>query len=251
MESLVTYDALADVYDLMYPAASPDIADTVDFIAKLAPASGRVLEIGVGNGRIAIPLSGRGLTVHGIDGSEQMLRKLAERDTENKVVATKGDFTTSTTGETYDVVFVALNTFFAPTSAEKQVECMCRMREQLAPGGRVVVEAFDPLPFHRSEGEKTSTRYLSPQAIMIDSTHVMRDRQLMLVIHTVLDGGTPRPTQELIRYAWPSEIDLMARLAGLKLVDRFAGWKGEAFGPDSPRHVSVYEATEDSENVNA
>ncbi|MFD7505234.1 class I SAM-dependent methyltransferase [Streptomyces sp. NPDC059850] len=245
MDSRVTYDALADVYDLMYPIASPDIADTVDFIAKLSPDSGRVLELGVGNGRIALPLAERGLTVHGIDGSEQMLAKLADRDADGKVVTTAGDFTAITTGETYDTVFIALNTFFAPTSADQQVECLRRMREQLAEGGRVVIEAFDPLPYHQQEGEKTSTRYLSPRSVMIDSTHVMRDRQLILVIHTVVDGGEPRPTQELIRYAWPSEIDMMARLAGLRLVDRFGGWKGEPYGPQSQRHVSVYEAAGD------
>lgn len=106
----------------------------------------------------------------------------------------------------------------------------------------MVVEAFDPLPYHQLEGEKTSTRYLSPGAVMIDSIHVMRDRQLMLVIHTVIDGGPPRPTREVIRYAWPSEIDLMARLAGLRLTERYAGWRRELYGPDSPRHISVYEA---------
>ncbi|MET7934805.1 class I SAM-dependent methyltransferase [Streptomyces sp. NPDC005322] len=248
MESRATYDALADVYDLMYPAASPDIADTVDFIAKLTPESGRVLELGVGNGRIAIPLAERGLRVHGIDGSEQMLSKLAERDPEGKVGITTGDFTATTTGGVYDTVFIALNTFFAPTSADRQVECMRRMAEQLAEGGRVVIEAFDPLPFHQQEGEKTSTRYLSERSVMIDSTHVMRDRQLILVIHTVVDGGVPRPAQEIIRYAWPSEIDLMARLAGLRLVERFGGWKGEAYGPHSPRHVSVYEAARPGTN---
>ncbi|MFC9219974.1 class I SAM-dependent methyltransferase [Streptomyces hygroscopicus] len=248
MESRVTYNALADVYDLMYPAASPDIADAVDFIAKITPEPGRVLELGVGNGRIAIPLAERGLTVHGIDGSEQMLAKLADRDPEGKVRATAGDFTATTTGEVYDTVFIALNTFFAPTSADQQVECMRRMAEQLAEGGRVVIEAFDPLPFHQQEGEKTSTRYLSPQSVMIDSTHVMRDRQLILVIHTTVDGSVPQPTQELIRYAWPSEIDLMARLAGLRLVDRFGGWNDEPYGPHSPRHVSVYEAVRSGEN---
>ncbi|MFF3333694.1 class I SAM-dependent methyltransferase [Streptomyces sp. NPDC002888] len=244
MESQLAYDALADVYDLMYPPESPDAADAVDFLAALTPASGRVLELGVGNGRMAIPLAKRGLTVHGIDASAQMLARLKERDPDATVVTHTGDFTTETTGERYDVVFIALNTFFAPSTADAQVRCMQRMREQLAPGGRVVVEAFDPLPYHQLDGEKTSTRYLSPGAVMIDSTHVMRDRQLMLVIHTVIDGGTPRPTQEVIRYAWPSEIDLMARLAGLRLTERYAGWKREPYGPDSPRHVSVYEAAE-------
>jgi hypothetical protein len=108
----------------------------------------------------------------------------------------------------------------------------------------VIVEAFDPLPYHQLEGEKTSTRYLSSDAVMVDSTHVMRDRQLLLVIHAMIDGGPPRPTQELIRYAWPSEIDLMAQLAGMRLVDRFGGWRKEPFGPNSQRHVSVYEVPE-------
>ncbi|GLX20639.1 MULTISPECIES: class I SAM-dependent methyltransferase [Streptomyces] len=245
MDSATTYDALADVYDLMYPPASPDISDAVAFIADLAPEGGRVLELGVGNGRIAIPLAERGLAVHGIDGSEHMLEKLAARDPEGKVATTAADFTTGGTGEQFDVVFIALNTFFAPTTADAQVQCMQRMREQLAPGGRVVIEAFEPRAFHQQEGEKTSTRYLSPTSVMVDSTHVMRDRQLILVIHTVVDGGVPRPTQEVIRYAWPTEIDLMARLAGLRLVERHGGWRGEAFDANSHRHVSVYEAVED------
>jgi 2-polyprenyl-3-methyl-5-hydroxy-6-metoxy-1,4-benzoquinol methylase len=246
MQSTGTYDALADVYDLMYPPASPDIADAVDFIAKLAPETGKVLELGVGNGRIAIPLAERGLAVHGIDGSEQMLAKLAERDPQGRVATTAIDFTSGGTGEHFDVVFIALNTFFAPTSSEAQLGCMQRMREQLAPGGRVVIEAFEPLMFHQQEGEKTTTRYLSPESIMIDSTHVMRDRQLILVIHTVLDGGTPRPTQEIIRYAWPAEIDMMAHATGLRLVERWGGWKREPFDQSSQRHVSVYEAIDDA-----
>lgn len=240
MDSTQTYDSLADVYDLMYPASSPDIKDAVDFLARMCPEGGKILEFGVGSGRLAVPLAQRGFEVHGVDGAQRMLDKLAERDTDARVRAFAADFTKVSTGETYDVVFIALNTLFALHTAAQQVECVTRMREHLAPGGRVVIEAFDPMPYHQQQGEHTSTRYLSPTSVMLDSSHVVRTQQLVLVIHTVLDGTVPRPTQEILRYAWPSEIDLMARIAGLRLVGRTAGWREEPYDEKSDRHISVY-----------
>jgi hypothetical protein len=125
-------------------------------------------------------------------------------------------------------------------AAAQQVDCVTRMREHLAAGGKVVIEAFDPMLYHQQQGEHTSTRYLSATSVTLDSSHVMRARQMVLVIHTVLDGSVLRPVQEILRYAWPSEIDLMARLVGVRLVGRTAGWREEPYDDKSERHISVY-----------
>ncbi|GAA2539041.1 MULTISPECIES: class I SAM-dependent methyltransferase [Streptomyces] len=237
-------DLLADVYDLMYPDALSGTAEAVEFVAGLCPPTGSVLEFGVGNGRLAVPLSARGLEVFGIDSSSRMLGDLAERDPDGKVKAVEGDFLTASTGRRHEVVLMALNTFFSLPQQEQQIDCLRRMREHLAPGGRVVLEAFDPSPYHRQEGERTTTRFLGPGTVMLESSHVVPSQQLIILVFALLADGPTRTAHTALRYAWPAEIDAMARCAGLRLVERHAGWEREPYGPGSQRHVSVYEAAD-------
>ncbi|MGK5630043.1 class I SAM-dependent methyltransferase [Streptomyces sp. URMC 123] len=233
-------EKLASVYDQMYPIEF-DTAQAVEFIASLAPANGRVLEVGVGTGRIAVPLAERGFQVHGIDGSEAMLAKLKERDEQGLVTTQQGDFTEVGTGLTFDVVTLVLNTFFVAVTKEQQLGCLRLVREQLAPGGRFVLEAFDPAPYHCLEKPELSMRHLDEGAIMLDTLAVDRSQQLMLGTHTIIDGGRPETRQHVLRYAFPFEIDLLAELAGLRLVDRWEDWTKQPYTARSLRHVSVYE----------
>ncbi|GAA2558874.1 MULTISPECIES: class I SAM-dependent methyltransferase [Streptomyces] len=233
-------DKLASVYDQMYPIEL-DTPLAVDFIAGLAPAGGRVLELGVGNGRIALPLAGRGFQVYGIDGSQAMLAILRERDEKGQVTTIEGDFTETGTGLTFDVVTLVLNTFFVAATKEQQVACLRLVREQLVPDGKFVLEAFDPAPYHAMEKQELSIRHLDEGAVMLDTLTVDRAHQLMYGTHTIIDGGKPETKHHVLRYAFPFEIDLLAELAGLRLVDRWEDWERNPYTARSPRHVSVYE----------
>ncbi|MFE6271643.1 class I SAM-dependent methyltransferase [Streptomyces goshikiensis] len=236
---------LASVYDRMYPIGH-DTEQAVAFVAALTPPGGSVLELGVGTGRIAVPLAGDGFTVHGIDGSEPMLAELRARDPQGTVTTRLGDFTREGTGRTFDTVTLVLNTFFVAVTKEQQVGCLRLAREQLAPGGRFVLEAFDPAPYHHMEKPDHSMRHLDERSIMLDTLTVDRSQQLMLSTHTIIDGGAPETREHLLRYAFPFEIDLLAELSGLRLVERTEDWAGTPYTSSSLRHVSVYEADPDS-----
>lgn len=233
-------EKLVGVYDRMYPI-DHDTDQAVAFVAALTPPGGRVLELGVGTGRIAVPLAERGFRVHGIDGSEAMLAELRERDPLGAVTTQLGDFTEEGTRRTFDTVTLVLNTFFVAITKEQQLSCLRLVRDQLAPGGRFVLEAFDPAPYHHLEKPDVSMRHLDARAVMLDTLTVDRAQQLMLSTHTIIEGGAPETREHLLRYAFPFEIDLLAELSGLRLVERTEDWAGTPYTAASLRHVSVYE----------
>lgn len=230
------------IYDVLYPPGR-DIEAAADAIASMS-AGAPVLELGVGHGRLALPLADRGVRVHGIDASPAMLAWLRERDPDGRVTAELGDFTTTVAGEGFGVVAVIMNTLFAVTSVDGQIECLRRMAEQVAEDGRVVVEAFDPTGYHGRTGTSNEIVHL-PDGLMVNTTEVDAGRQLLMVVRTLLTDGEIVKTREMVRYSWPSELDLMARTAGLELVSRSSGWGGEPFVVGSHRHVSVYRRARD------
>ncbi|PWI16989.1 class I SAM-dependent methyltransferase [Streptomyces sp. Act143] len=238
-------EKMASVYEQMYPIGF-DTDAALEFLATLAEPGARVLELGVGTGRIAVPMAERGYRVFGVDASESMIAKLAERDSKGEVTVELGDFTQPglDMGGDFPLVTLVLNTFFVAVSREAQLNCLRNVRDQLAPGGRFVLEAFDPSPYHVLTKPDLSMRFLGENAIMLDTLMVDRSQQLMVATHTILDGGAPQTTQHVLRYAFPQEIDLLAELAGLRLVERTAGWRKEPFTALSPRHVSVFERAE-------
>ncbi|MFI2425003.1 class I SAM-dependent methyltransferase [Streptomyces sp. NPDC018955] len=237
-------DLLADIYDQMYPDALSGTAETVEFVSTPCPSRGSVLGLGVGNERLAVPPAGRGVDVYGIDSSARMLADLAARDSTGAARTVEGDFLTATTGRRHDVVLMALSTFFSLPEQEQRIDCPRAMRERLAPGGRVVLEAFAPAPYHRQEGEKTTTRSLGPGTVMPESNHVPQARQLIVLVFALLADGPTRTAHTALRYAWPAEIDAMARCAGLRLVERYAGRSKEPCGSGSRRHVPVHEVAD-------
>ncbi|MEU5300509.1 class I SAM-dependent methyltransferase [Streptomyces noursei] len=236
---------LASVYDRMYPI-DHDTAQAVEFVAGRTPPDGSILELGVGTGRIAVPLAERGFRVHGIDGSEAMLEELHKQHPRTAVTTQFGDFTEEGTGGVFDTVTLLLNTFFVAITKEQQLGTLRRVREQLAPEGRFVLEAFDPAPYHHLEKPDFSMRHLDEQAVMLDTLAVDRSQQLMLSTHTIIDGGAPATREHVLRYAFPFEIDLLAELSGLRLVERTEDWCGTPYTSASLRHVSVYERDPDS-----
>ncbi|WP_222192513.1 class I SAM-dependent methyltransferase [Modestobacter italicus] len=232
-------DGLAAVYDFMYPT-TPDAQSAGEHVARLAGPGGTALELGVGTGRVAAFTAAAGVRLTGVDASQKMLDTLHERHPDSGIRTLLLDFTSQSTGETFDVVYVPLSTFFVGRTQEAQLATMRLMREQVADGGHVVVEAFEPRDYHALSEVRTDTHPFPDGSLMIDTTAVERSLQLIVVSHTTIDRGRHETVKEVVRYAFPAELDLMARLAGLELVERSEDWNGTPFNAHSIRHVSTY-----------
>ncbi|WP_298183179.1 class I SAM-dependent methyltransferase [Saccharomonospora sp.] len=231
-------EALHEVYDHMYPGE--DTLGAIEFLASLAGPEGRVVEFGAGTGRLAIPLAERGLEVYAIEASPSMLDNLHERDAGNKVKTVCADFAEHVVGDGFDLCYIACNTLFMVVDSERQIEVLRRAAEHLKPGGRLVVEVYDPTPIHRFDKPNVQIRHLTPDRVMIDHMDVDQLEQLLVQVHTVIGNGSVSTYTELSRYAFPRELDLMARLAGLDKEARYGDWRGGPFGHGSRQHVTVY-----------
>ncbi len=231
-------DAIADVYDEMYSYVDP--SDAVAALADLA-RGGPVLELAVGTGRIALPLARRGLEVHGIDASAAMLAGLREKEGAEKIHAVVGDFADVAIEGSFSLVFVAFNTFFALTTQDAQVRCFANVARKLAPGGLFAIEAFVPDPTRFTNGQTMQVTSVQRDAVRIEASRHDRASQTIDSQLIVVRDGTTRLLPIALRYAWPSELDLMARLAGLRLRDRWSSYKRARFDSTSTQHVSIYE----------
>lgn len=229
-------DRVAGRYDTWYPKADEGAAD---FLAELA-GSGPVLELAVGSGRLALPLVERGLAVHGIDASEAMVEKLRARPGGDKVEVTIGDFADVAVQGRFPLVFVAFNTFFALLTQEDQVRCFSNVAEHLTDDGAFVLEAFVPDLSRFDRGQRVQTPDVELDRVWLElSIHDGANQRIATQIVEMGEGGIGLYPVH-VRYAWPSELDLMAQLAGLRLRDRWADWVKSPFGSDSEKHVSVY-----------
>lgn len=238
-------DAFADVYDEWYQGVS-DVEATVAELLALA-GGGPVLELGVGTGRLAVPLAEagaeRGLRVVGVDASPAMLAKLAERDHLGLVEAIHGDMVDALPDGPFSLVFVAYNTLFNLTAPGALTACFEAVAARLAAGGRFVVEAFVPWDPPR-RGDDISVRSLSADRVVLSISIHDPDRQAaegQFVELTEAGGVRLRPWS--IRYATPTELDAIAAAAGLRLEHRWESFGGDQFTDASERHVSVYRAT--------
>lgn len=239
------YDSIAGLYDELYRHMPLDTEPAVSFLADLAnDRGGRLLELGVGTGRIALPLIERNLSVHGIDSSEEMVSKLREKPGGADLPITMGDFSTVQIEEEFDVVYIVFNTLFSLLTQEKQVACFGNMRKHLSDDGVVVVETYVPDAYHAQTLPNVSTLQLNSDTLLIDSLQVDPRAQIIRLVHSLISNNGLRTFSERHRYSFPTEMDLMARLADLTLQDRWGGWKGEPFGPASVHNcVSVFTPT--------
>lgn len=236
-------DAFADVYDDWY-AGTGDVDGLVDAVARRAlavpgDARGRVLELGVGTGRLAVRLAAAGLAVTGVDASERMLERLRTRPDADGVVAVLGDMSESLPAGPWAVVLCAANTLFNLTTAEAQERCLRLVAAVLAPDGLLAVEAFVP------DDSPEPSRAVEVRSIGLDRVVLSVSERLPATrtaaghMVELSDGGVRlRPWK--IRWATPAELDALAGGAGLELVDRFGGWRDEPFGPRCDTHVSWY-----------
>ena len=232
-------DRIADVYDDWYgDAAFLETEQAVATLAQLAGA-GPALELAIGTGRIAVPLAARGIEVHGIDASEAMVAKLREKPGGEQIPVTIGDFADVGVDGRYPLVYLVFNTLFALPSQDDQVRCFQNVAARLTDGGAFVIEAFVPEP-EKYQGLVNVSR-IEDNFVQLNMHLVDRVEQRSESQHVVLtpEGATFYPVS--IRWAYPAELDLMARLGGLRLRERWAGWSREPFTKASPKHVSVYD----------
>jgi SAM-dependent methyltransferase len=209
-------------------------------IASLA-AGGRVLELGVGTGRVAVPLVARGLEVHGVDVSDAMVERMRAKPGGDRVHVVKGDFGSAVAGTDFSVAFVAFNTFFALTTQEKQKACFANVSKQLKRGGTFVLECFVPDPTRFAGGQALRTGHIAVDHVVLEATRSDRNAQTLDAQLVVISTLGTRLIPLVLRYCYPAELDLMAELAGMRLRDRFASWSRAPFTQTSMNHVSIYE----------
>ena len=214
------------------------VGPMVDLLAELA-GTGAALELGIGTGRIALPLSRRGVRVHGIDLSEAMVARLREKPGGERIGVTIGDFATTTVEGTFAVVYLVANTIMNLTTQDEQVACFQNVAAHLEPGGCFLIEVLVPRLRRLPPGERFQPFAVSPTHLGFDEYDVAR--QGLVSHHYWIEGGKVDVCSPPFRYVWPAELDLMARLAGMRLRDRWAGWEREPFTSESERHVSVWE----------
>ena len=229
---------IADEYDQIYNHAF-DTDGAVEYLAALAEG-GPVLELGIGTGRLALPLSQKGLAVHGVDGSEQMLKLLAEKPGGECIPTTLGDFSeVRVAPKHFSLVVLAINTIFALESQDAKVRCFKTAAYHLRANGRFVIEAW--MPTNLPIGTSLQPRKLSPGFIGLVAAEHDPATQTLATTQIVLGGETGvRVFPVIHHYAWPMELDLMARLAGMRLEERWANWHRAPFGPTSTNHISIY-----------
>lgn len=214
------------------------IDPVVEVLVELA-GSGRALELGIGTGRIALPLAQRGVSVHGIDLSKAMVARLrAKRDGED-IGVTIGDFATTTVDGSFSLAYLVFNTIMNLTTQAAQVACFRNAAAHLEPGGCFVIEVTIPDLRRLPPGETFHVFNASENHWGIDEYEVATQGLTSHHFETV-DGAIERLSIPF-RYAWPSELDLMAQLAGMRLRSRWGGWKREPFTSESTKHVSVWE----------
>ncbi|HYX87533.1 MAG TPA: class I SAM-dependent methyltransferase [Gaiellales bacterium] len=217
----------------------PAVVDpAVDFLAGLA-RGGAALELGIGTGRIALPLARRGVRVQGIDLSEAMVARLRAKPGGEEIYVTIGDFASTRVDGTFSVAYLVFNTIQNLTSQDAQVACFENVAAHLAPGGCFVIEVGVPSLQRLPPGETVRAFALTPTYVGFDEFDVVR--QGLISHHYRLEGDRVELDSVPFRYVWPSELDLMARIAGMRLRERWGGWKREPFTRESTRHVSVWE----------
>lgn len=230
--------AWADLYDEIHSHHEPAM---IDLLAELAGEGGSALELAVGTGRVAVPLSERGVQVTGIDLSKEMLAVLASK--ESGVTAIHGDMAEFDLDRRFSLVYIVFNSLFALSSQDRQVACFRRVAEHLEPGGRFLVDCFVPdLTRFDDQNTRMSVVEIGDQGDYAYEMgiHDPVDQEVKTLHVRVASDGAQKVLPVTLRYAWPAELDLMGRLADLDLESRWAGYDRSELTEASGAHVSVY-----------
>jgi SAM-dependent methyltransferase len=228
-----TYDqASAEMFE-------PSVVEpAVEMLAALA-GSGRALELGIGTGRIALPLACRGVPVHGIDFSQAMVARLRAKPGGDAINVTIGDFATTRAGGSFSLAYLVFNTIMNLTTQAAQVACFSNAAAQLEPSGCFVIEVMVPDLRRLPPGQTAVPFQIGPAECAFDVYDTATQAMSSNYLH--LADGTAEFTSIPFRYVWPAELDLMAQLAGLRLRERWDGWTRRPFTSDSRQHVSIWE----------
>jgi len=224
------------------PFSDEVLGPTVDLLAELA-AAGRVVEFAIGTGRVAIPLAARGVEVSGIELSHAMIARLREKIGDDRIPVVQGDMTTATAGTGFSLAFLVFNTLANLLTQDEQVECFRNAARHLAPGGRFVIELWVPQLRSLPLGSAGTVEMSRPGYLLVDTYDTLRQHVISHHVRfgaDISDGRDAEIGRTPHRYVWPSELDLMARIAGFELEARWADWDRSPFTADSRSHVSVY-----------
>jgi SAM-dependent methyltransferase len=230
-------DEIAEVYDQWYSEFDPQAIETLTELAH----GGKALELGIGTGRIALPLSRTGVSVQGIDISEAMVAKLRGKPGGDQIPVSMGNFAEVPVDGEFDLIYIVFNTFFSLLTQEEQVHCFQNVARHLATGGVFVIEAFVPDLPRFTGGQAVRTNRVRDDGVEVDVSEIESDKQLISTQHVVMSEHGTRLYPIKIRYVWPSEMDLMAQLSHLQLRDRWSDWGKNRFTSKSVSQISVYE----------
>lgn len=233
----------AERYDALYEKAMA--AETRDSVAALAglAGDGRVLELAIGTGRVALPLAERGLAVHGIEASAKMVAKMREKPGGDSIPVVIGDMATARAEGEFELVYLVFNTIFNLTTQDAQVRCFENACRHLSEAGVFVVETVVPDLSGFVDGQRMRAKRAGMDSAKFEIAMHDRVKQTIEFQRIVIREDGAQTCPHYMRYAWPSELDLMARLAGLELRDRWAWWDRSPFTSESKSHVSVYART--------
>lgn len=232
-------ERIAKSYEAKWPDSfEADVVDpAVDFLADLA-GTGAALELGIGTGRIALPLSQRGVRMHGIELSPEMVAQLRAKPGGDKVAVTIGDFANTRVNGLFQLAYLVRNTITNLTTQDAQVECFRNVATHLDKGGCFVIENYIPELQRLPPGETIHAFAVTPTHLGFEEYDVAT--QIAYSHHYWVVDGKLETFSAPFRYVWPSELDLMARLAGMTLRERWSSWKREPFTSESRSHISVW-----------
>jgi len=236
--SAETYgERIADVYDQWYSEFDPA---SIDFLVELAKG-GKALELGIGTGRMALPLSKAGLAVQGVDASESMVARLRSKPGAENIPITIATLPDIPVDGQFSLVYVVFNTFFCLLTQQEQIRCFQNVARLLSSDGAFVIEAFVPDMKLFTSGQALRVTQINDSDVQMDASQIEMDMQMITAQHIILTTQGTRFYPVKLRYAWPSELDLMAQLSHMRLRERWDGWTKNPFTSRSGKHISVYQ----------
>ena len=231
---------MAAIYDTWYSELDDDMLNVLENLAN----GGRALELGIGTGRVALPLQQRGLEVHGIDASEAMIAQLQAKSGGDQIPVTLGNFADVAVDGKFSLIYVVLSTFFVLLTQEDQIRCFENVASHLNPQGLFVIEAYVPDLRRFDQGQAVRAIHMDVDEVRLEASLFDPINQQVTGQKVVLTAQGVELYPSKVRFAWPSELDLMARIAGLQLFHRWENWKQIPFSGGSMRHISVYRLQE-------
>ena len=231
---------MSAIYDTWYSDLDEDMLEVLESLAR----GGRALELGIGTGRVALPLQQRGLEVHGIDASEAMIVQLQAKPGADKIPVTLGNFADVAVDGRFSLIYVVFSTFFVLLTQDEQIRCFENVARHLDPQGHFVIEAYVPDLRRFDQGQAVRALHVGMDEVRLEASLFDPVNQQVTGQKVVMTGQGVQLYPHKVRFAWPSELDLMARIAGLQLFQRWESWKQIPFSGGSTRHISVYRPKE-------